>query len=128
MGRSARRNPAVRAGWLVLAALLLAFAGFEAVKHGGWVWASALAGLALPAAGGLLPPLGRVVLHPLPPLVVLAGFTFLTESNSEAAGGFTFGLTWLLHVVVVRGLDMDRGGPAAKHHLRAGSAPAQRGR
>jgi hypothetical protein len=96
-----------RAAWLLLAALLLAFAGFEAAKHGGWVWAAAVAGLLLPAAGRLHPVARRILEHPVPPLLVLAGFTFLTESNTQAAPGFTFGLTWLLHIALARGLHRE---------------------
>lgn len=106
----ARRRPvALRAAWLVLAALLVAFAGFEATTHGGWVWLTAAVGAALPFAGRLLHPVAaRVLGHPVPPLLVLLAFTFLTETTTQAAPGFTLGLTWLGAVAVVRGFDLDR--------------------
>ncbi|MGA6174041.1 hypothetical protein ACPEIF_27775 [Streptomyces sp. NPDC012600] len=93
-----------RPGWLALAAFTFAFAVFETVKHQGWTLAAAAAGAALPLLAARLP--GRAVAlsvrHPLPPVLVLAAATFLTDSQAQAAPWFTLGLTWLTTVAVLR--------------------------
>ncbi|MFE7482069.1 hypothetical protein [Streptomyces sp. NPDC057552] len=101
-----RRRPGTgrRPGWLALAAFTFAFAAFETVKHQGWTLAAAAAGAALPLLAARLP--GRAVAlavrHPLPPVLVLAAATFLTDSQAQAAPWFTLGLTWLTTVAVLR--------------------------
>ncbi|TNC24382.1 DUF4260 family protein [Amycolatopsis alkalitolerans] len=99
----------------ILGLFLLAFAIFEAVKHGGWAVPMLLAGLIGPdltfligigaqAGHGVLP--RRVVpfynvahLWPLP-VLALVFFTLLVGS----VPGFTLGLAWLAHICLDRAL------------------------
>ncbi|WP_233520300.1 hypothetical protein [Prauserella sp. PE36] len=99
MSKSPQRwNP----GWLVLAGACAAFAAFEIVKHQGWTIPAGIVGAALPLAGRLGKPVRVVAGHWAPPVVVLAAFTFLPDTNEQAAPGFTLGLTWLAHVAIAR--------------------------
>lgn len=91
-------------GWLVLAGACAAFAAFEIVKHQGWSIPAGIAGAALPFAGAVGKPVQAVVGHWAPPVVLLAAFTFLPDSNVQAAPGFTMGLTWLTHVAIARAI------------------------
>lgn len=101
----------------VFALFLLAFAIFEAVKHGGWAVPLLLAGLIGPdltfligigvqTEHGVLP--RRVVpfynlAHRWPlPVLVLAYFGLFT--TAAAAPGFTLGLAWLAHICLDRAL------------------------
>ncbi|MDB1089353.1 hypothetical protein PJ985_17455 [Streptomyces sp. ACA25] len=104
-------------GWLFLALFLLAFAGFEVVKHGGWVIPLAVLGALVPLAGTAaqrlprttdaqerrpgLPPL-RWLCHPVPPVLVLISFTVFPDTQQQAAPGFTLGLMWLAVVALLR--------------------------
>ncbi|WP_037322606.1 DUF4260 family protein [Amycolatopsis thermoflava] len=102
-----------RTAWALAGVFLLAFAVFEAVKHGGWTVGALLLGLigpdltflagigAPPAERGVLPrrvvPFYNAAHHWAGPVVLLVVFSFVA---SPAA--FTLGLAWLAHIVVDR--------------------------
>ncbi|GAB3581336.1 DUF4260 family protein [Amycolatopsis endophytica] len=102
-----------RVAWALVAAFLLAFAVFEAVKHGGWTVGALVLGLigpdltflagigAGPIERGVLPrrvvPFYNAAHHWAPPVVLLVVFSFVA---SPAA--FTLGLAWLAHIAVDR--------------------------
>ncbi|WP_236793668.1 DUF4260 family protein [Amycolatopsis sp. GM8] len=108
---------AIRTGNGVFGLLLLAFAIFEAVKHGGWATPLLFVGLIAPdlvfligigvhTERGVLP--RRVVpfyntthFWPLP-VLLLVYFTFFAGANFVP--GFTLGLAWLAHICLDRSL------------------------
>ncbi|MFF9273794.1 DUF4260 family protein [Streptomyces griseosporeus] len=116
--RSSTSRP-VRLAWALLAAFLLVWTVFEAVKHAGWVIPLALLGFVLPdlsffvgASGphqhGQLPA-GTVRVYnplhrPIVPIVVMAIPAALADGPGDNAAPFTFGLAWLLHIALDRSL------------------------
>jgi hypothetical protein len=92
----------------VLAAFLLAFAVFEAVKHGGPVLPLAVLGAVPPllgaaaarATGRAARSAAAVLGHWVPPAAVLVAFTVLPENQRQAAPGFTLGLVWAAGTVL----------------------------
>ncbi len=128
----ARLHPAGtlrRTAWAVVAAALVAFAVFEAVKHGGWIAAAVVVGAVAPdltllvgAGGGPVPHghLPRAAVrpynlahHPLPPLLLVAVTSFVPG----AAAVFAVGLAWLAHIAVDRACGY---GPRRPDGSRAG--------
>ncbi|NIH81730.1 DUF4260 family protein [Amycolatopsis viridis] len=102
-----------RIAWALAAAVLLAFAVFEVVQHGGWALGALLLGLIGPdltfligigapvVERGALPrpvvPFYNAAHHWAGPAVLLVVFSLVT---SPAA--FTLGLAWLAHIAVDR--------------------------
>ncbi|MFE9095623.1 DUF4260 family protein [Streptomyces sp. NPDC007264] len=102
----------VRIAWGLLSALLLIWVVLEAVKHGGWVIAAAVAGVVAPdlsffvgASGphahGQLPR-GTVPVYNLLHRPVVAVAVMLTclvpDAPAVAVPLFTFGLAWMQHI------------------------------
>ena len=97
-------------------AFFLAFGVFEMVKHGGATWATGLTGLIGPDIPMLFGAWGKDVApkqlspkvvpyhnalhHWVPPVLVMVAFSTLTETNTQAAPGFTLGAMWLAHVLI----------------------------
>lgn len=120
--RGATRSSApklVRAAWSLLGAFLLFWVVFEMVKHVGWVIPLGLLGFIAPdlsffvgASGphqhGQLPRgtvgVYNLVHRPIGPLVWMTAVALLSEGPGDNAAPFTFGLAWLLHIVLDRAL------------------------
>ncbi|MCK1820124.1 DUF4260 domain-containing protein [Streptomyces sp. XM83C] len=107
----------VRVAWALLAAFLLVWTVFEAVKHAGWVIPLALLGLVLPDLSffvggsgphrpGRLPAATVRVYNPLHrpilPIIAMAIPAALADGPGDNAAPFTFGLAWLLHIAADR--------------------------
>ncbi|MEO3977545.1 hypothetical protein [Streptomyces sp. CAU 1734] len=116
----APKSPAstgTRFAWGVLGALLLIWDVFEVVKHQGWVIPAALLGAALPELarltglggrsapgripGGAVPP-HNLLNRPLIPLAIMIVFTFLGNRPEDIAAPFTFGMSWLTSIALLR--------------------------
>lgn len=108
----------VRVAWGLLSVLLLIWVVFEAVKHGGWVIAAAVAGAVAPdlsflvgAPGprrhGQLPRRAVPVYNLLhrPAVAVAVMLTCLVPDAPDVAVPlFTFGLAWMQHIASDRAL------------------------
>ena len=116
--RSSTSRP-VRLAWALLAAFLLVWVVFEAVKHAGWVIPLAVLGFIAPdlsffvgASGphqqGQLPrgTVGayNLVHRPIVPVVLMTIPALLADGPGDNAAPFTFGLAWMLHIALDRSL------------------------
>ncbi|WP_236245753.1 DUF4260 family protein [Streptomyces sp. CC210A] len=117
----AGRRPAsrqARTAWAAAAALLLAWAVFEAAKYGGWVIVAAVAGVVVPDLSlllalsgphrpGLMPPravpLYNLLHRPAVAFAVMLS-CLVPDSKAVAVPLFNLGLAWLLHIAADRAL------------------------
>lgn len=110
----------IRIGWGVATLAVIGFAGFEAVKYGGWAWAALALGLLGPdltllaglgadpdehGNGRLAPravPAYNLVHRALLPMLLIAIVAVLPIPHSQFVPWFVLGLAWFGHIAVDR--------------------------